>query len=127
MAKTTEQQMASRFGWHRLGKMDCEVEVQLTDSEKMEIGHSQGESICEIKRLEVELMGIKKECKLKIENLRQIIDPAAEMLRTGMKKIVRTLPAFYDPDTRERKFVDLETGAVEVIMPATPEDMQLRM
>lgn len=125
MAKITEQQMASKFGWHRLGKMDCEVEVKLTDAEKMELGQSQGESICEITRLEEELSGIKKEYKLKIETLRQVIDPAAEMLRTGMKTIIKTLPAFYDPDTRDRKFVDLETGAIEAITPASPSDMQM--
>ncbi len=125
MAKVTEQSVVKQFGWHRLGKMDCEQEVPLSDAEKMELGHSQGASICEIARLEEELASIKKDFKHKIEGFRQIIEPAAEMLRTGTKKIVRTLPAFFDPDTNEKKFIDLDTGEEVSSMPATESDRQL--
>jgi hypothetical protein len=91
----------------------------------MELGHSQGESICEIARLEEELSVIKKDFKHKIEGLCQIIDPAAEMLKTGMKKVVRTLPAFYDPETKEKKFIDLDTGEEVSSVPATDAEKQL--
>lgn len=127
MNKVTEHAIVKKFGWHRLGQMECEVEVPLTDAEKLQMGHSQGENLCAIKNMKEEFAEIRKDFKHRIDDLLQIVGPAAEMLRTGTKKVTKTLPAFFDPDTKERKFVDLETGEEVSSIPATESDLQLVM
>lgn len=115
-----QKEFAMRNGWARIGIQECEVEVPLNNDEKLEFGKSIAESNVGIQMLEDELSEIKGEYKNKIDAHKIIIKQGSEILKAGKRPLKRNLPCFLDSRTRERIYIDEDTG--EMIMKTRAEE-----
>lgn len=119
-----EEQYAQENGYYRLGVEEIDVDLALTSEEKISLGKSQSESLCEIQRLEDELADIRKEYKNKIDSHKIIVAGTSEMLRKGFKLIKKPMPAFLDTKKNKKHWVDLDTGEIVMTRDAREEDRQ---
>ena len=114
-----EERYAQETGMTYLGNSEAEIEVNLTQTEKLELGDAQSQSIQEIKRLTAELDDIKKDYKNKIGNHEVIIDRSSKMLQDGFKVVPEKLPCYLDAVGKEKHWVNIETGEIKMSKPAT--------
>lgn len=122
--KQKEINYAKENGYHRLGSQEIEVEYPLTETEKVELGKSQSESLCEIENLEAEFDKIKREYKNKIEVHELMVTRSSHVLKRGTKTVFEKLPCFFDPRTHKKHFVNLKTGEIIESREATQQDLQ---
>jgi hypothetical protein len=125
MSKNNQKEYAQKNGFYELGSSEIEVDTPLTEAEKISLGKSQSESLCEIRRLEAELAEIKKEYKNKIETHSIIVGSTADIIKKGFKSITKTLPAFLDTKSNKKNWVDISTGEIIMSRDAREEDKQM--
>lgn len=119
-----QQEKAREKGWARLGLKECQIDVPLTDREKIDLGKSIAESKVCIDNLQDELAEIKGEFKNKIEGHAIILKQGSEMLKAGKRPVKKKLPCFFDARTKERHYVDMDTGEIVLTVEAQEGDQQ---
>ena len=124
MSEKKVKEYAARNGFYPLGSQEVEVQIPLSESEKVELGKGQSESLCEIDRLEAEFAKVKQDYKAKIDTHQVIIRKTSVVIRRGHKIEKKELPAFLDPKQNQKVWVDLNTGEIIERAAATEYDRQ---
>ena len=123
MGKKESEAFAQSKGFMSCGESEIEIEVQLTDDDKIKFGKAQSDSLAEITLIEEGLSEYKSECKSKIESQQGVINKTSLALRTGKQRITRRLPSFIDRKGM-KVWIDLETGEIMFSRPATDQERQ---
>lgn len=121
--KAAGEEYAKANGFYNCGEEDLEVEVPMTDQEKIETGKALSMALMTVRSLEDELGEIKSEFKSKIEQQHGVIGKASMALRTGRQFVKRRLSAFIDRGG-VKQWIDIGTGEVMHSRPATDEERQ---
>ena len=123
MGKKESEAFAQSKGFMNCGESEIEIEVQLTDEDKIKFGKAQSDALAEITLIEEGLSEYKSECKSKIESQQGVINKTSLALRTGKQRITRRLPSFIDRKGM-KVWIDLETGEIMFSRPATDQERQ---
>lgn len=109
MAKKDNEEYAKRNGVTFLAEGEVELQVKLTNEDRIEFGKIQSDALAQIDKVMADMQEKKAAAKAKIEELEHTIGDTAEAIRSGKRKLNRKLPYFLD-----RKgmvvFIDIESG-----------------
>lgn len=125
MSKERELLFAKKTGWHRLGVMETDVKIKLSDAEKMLVGAEQAEALLAIRGMEEEKKEFDAAIKGRIQEKETFAHDTALLLKAGYRIERKPLPCFVDPKKRQRVFVDVDTGEEVSREPMHSGDMQL--
>lgn len=107
----------------KLGRETIEVEQELTDAEKLEVGGRMAKALADRDRLELEFAGVKKDYKARIDLAVSEAAEAGAEFRAGMRKLTVRAVKFEDRSTMEIVYVEPDGAQRELMRrPMTHEE-----
>lgn len=111
-------------GIRYLGKNEVDLEVALTDEDRIQFGREQANALYEAAQVEARLKDVNSKLKSEMQSAFRLANALAQLIHFGKKNVKEHHHCFYDPRRLERVYIDLETGEEVARKPASHEDAQ---
>ncbi len=123
--KNLVKEIGQSQGWNPLGVFSIAVESRLGTTEREDLGKQMADYVGQIDKLEEDKKAFNSAMKERLDKIYGELSSIAFQHRSGVRIENKELPAFYNPRTQERHYIDPSTGEILKSVPAEKGDEQM--